>query len=83
MNIHDFDVLDLVTFAWKQKEAGARFQSAINITNQTKDTLIVRTDTDEFRMVGRPCELSSFSFVPTERNEPKERTYFNSEKQVS
>ncbi len=53
------------------------------IMAQLKDTLVVRTDTDEFTMVGRSCELSAHSFVPTERSVPRERTYYNSEKQVS
>ncbi|XP_013382418.1 uncharacterized protein C5orf49 homolog [Lingula anatina] len=50
---------------------------------EEKDDKIIRvsTDTDEFVMRGRPCELSAFAFVPTERNVPKERTYFNSERQ--
>ena len=47
-----------------------------------KDALYVKTDTDEFYLKGRSCELSAFSFVPTERHEPKERTCFNSEKKV-
>ncbi|KAK2154346.1 hypothetical protein LSH36_270g03060 [Paralvinella palmiformis] len=47
---------------------------------QFKDVLNVETDTDSYTLVGRPCELSAFSFVPKERNVQKERTVFNSEK---
>ena len=49
---------------------------------QYKDTLKVETSTNSFELIGRPCELSAFSFVPTERTDPKERVYFNSDKQV-
>ncbi|KAJ8303078.1 hypothetical protein KUTeg_019474 [Tegillarca granosa] len=41
-------------------------------------SLSVKTDTDEYTLQGRPCELSAFSFVPTSRNDPGERTYYNS-----
>ena len=37
---------------------------------------------DSFTLVGRPCELSSFSFVPKRRDEPTDRTYFNSARKV-
>lgn len=43
----------------------------------------VKTETDVFYLQGRPCELSSFSFVPKERHDPPERTVFNSRKPVS
>jgi len=43
--------------------------------------LSVQTETDKFYLHGRPCELSSFSFVPTHRNDPPERTAFNSFKE--
>ncbi|XP_064599161.1 cilia- and flagella-associated protein 90-like [Liolophura sinensis] len=46
----------------------------------SEEVLKVKTDSDEFVLRGRPCELSAFSFVPTERKEPVERTYFNSPK---
>ncbi|WAR12268.1 CE049-like protein [Mya arenaria] len=42
--------------------------------------IAVSTETDNFYLHGRPCELSAFSFVPTSRNEPAERTVFNSKK---
>jgi len=42
----------------------------------------VKTDTDEFVLHGRPCELSAFSFVAPNRHLPKERTYFNVDKKV-
>ena len=49
---------------------------------QFKDGLTVKTATNDYELVGRPCELSAFSYVPTERTDPKERVYFNSDKQV-
>ena len=39
--------------------------------------LDVQTDTSNFHLAGRPCELSAFSFVPTRRDDPPERTAFN------
>lgn len=42
--------------------------------------IAVKTETDEFYLCGRPCELSAFSFVPTQRHDPPERTAFNSRK---
>ncbi|KAL8620399.1 hypothetical protein ACOMHN_058733 [Nucella lapillus] len=42
--------------------------------------LQVETVADNYTLYGRPCEISAFSFVPTERNEPAERTVFNSTK---
>lgn len=45
--------------------------------------LEVKTDTDKFTLKGRSCELSAFAFVPTKRNEPAERTVFNTPKNVS
>ncbi|XP_005101312.1 uncharacterized protein C5orf49 homolog [Aplysia californica] len=48
---------------------------------ETPQGLTVVTSTDEFHIPGRPCELSAFSHVPTNRlNEPKERNCFNSDK---
>lgn len=43
----------------------------------------IETETNTFKMKGRPCELSAFSFIPTEREDPPERTVFNTPKQVS
>lgn len=43
--------------------------------------LAVQTETDNFYLSGRPCELSAFSFVPTQRQDPPERTAFNSKKE--
>jgi hypothetical protein len=54
------------------------------MATETEDddrTIRVKTDTDEFVLHGRPCELSAYSFVPTDRRLPKERTYFNVDKQ--
>ncbi|KAK7114606.1 cilia- and flagella-associated protein 90-like [Littorina saxatilis] len=42
--------------------------------------LNVETVADNYTLYGRPCEISSFSFIPTQRNEPAERTVFNSAK---
>ncbi|XP_022343045.1 cilia- and flagella-associated protein 90-like isoform X2 [Crassostrea virginica] len=41
----------------------------------------IETETNTFKMKGRPCELSAFSFIPTEREDPPERTVFNTPKQ--
>ena len=50
---------------------------------QTKDKLQVVCDTgDAYTLVGRSCELSAFSYVPTTHQVPKERTYFNTDKKV-
>ncbi|KAK6178308.1 hypothetical protein SNE40_013108 [Patella caerulea] len=37
----------------------------------------VHTERNSFRLSGRPCEISSYAFVPKNRNDPPERTYFN------
>lgn len=50
---------------------------------QFQGELRVQTDIGEEILRGRPCELSAFSYIPPSRKEPKERTYFNSEKQVN
>ena len=51
--------------------------------SQYKEELQVHCPSgDSYTLVGRPCEMSAFSFVPTERNLPKERTVFNSDKKV-
>ena len=42
----------------------------------------VKTDTDEFVLYGRPCELSAFSHIAPNRHVMKDRTYFNVEKKV-
>ncbi|XP_046576864.1 uncharacterized protein C5orf49 homolog [Haliotis rubra] len=44
------------------------------------EVIHVKTETDEFSLKGRTCEVSSFSFIPPERKNPPERTYFGSEK---
>lgn len=44
--------------------------------------LKIETGTNSYTMKGRPCELSAFSFIPTERDDPPERTVFNTPKQV-
>lgn len=50
---------------------------------QLEKVIYVKTDTDEFMMHGRPCELSANSFVPPSRPLAKERNVFNSERKVS
>ena len=61
------------------------YDSVILIVMEEKEakTVRVKTDTDEFVLHGRPCELSAFSYVAPNRYIPKERTYFNVEKKVS
>ena len=50
--------------------------------SKCQDTLSVNLKTGEtYELVGRPCEMSSFSFVPPRREEAKDRTYFNVDKQ--
>ncbi|XP_046359894.1 uncharacterized protein C5orf49 homolog [Haliotis rufescens] len=44
------------------------------------EVIHVKTETDEFCLKGRTCEVSSYSFIPKERKNPPERTYFGSEK---
>ncbi|KAL4234198.1 hypothetical protein ACF0H5_005851 [Mactra antiquata] len=55
---------------------------ADELEQNKEHSLTVQTDTDCFKLHGRPCELSAFSFVPTSRNDPPERTAFNSMKPV-
>ena len=45
-------------------------------------SIYVKTDTDEFVLKGRLCEVSAHSFIPPERNNPKELNYYNSDKKV-
>lgn len=49
---------------------------------QLKTAIKVKTDTDEFELYGRPCQLSAFSFIPPDRKLSKERTYYNADKKV-
>lgn len=49
---------------------------------QLKTVIKVKTDTDEFELYGRPCQLSAFSFIPPDRKLSKERTYYNADKKV-
>ncbi|KAL5022384.1 hypothetical protein ScPMuIL_001539 [Solemya velum] len=39
--------------------------------------LHVKTDTNQFTLRGRPCELSAYSFIPTNRGDPANRTFYN------
>lgn len=47
---------------------------------QLKTVIKVKTDTDEFELHGRPCQLSAYSFIPPDRKLSKERTYYNADK---
>ena len=49
---------------------------------ENQSTIYVKTESEEFNLKGRPCELSAFSFVPPSRNLPPERNIFNSSSQV-
>lgn len=49
---------------------------------QLENVIYVKTDTDEFLMHGRPCEVSANAFVPTSRPVDKNRNYFNTDRQV-
>ncbi|XP_041375497.1 uncharacterized protein C5orf49 homolog [Gigantopelta aegis] len=42
------------------------------------ETVHVKTDTADYTLKGHMCELSAFAFVPTKRDNPPERTVFNS-----
>lgn len=50
---------------------------------QLEDIIYVKTDTDEFLLHGRPCEVSANAFVPPSRPIDKNRNAFNVERQVS
>ena len=54
----------------------------IIMEDKEASTIRVKTDTDEFILHGRPCELSAFSYIAENRYLPKERTYFNVDKKV-
>ena len=54
----------------------------MSLDHQKTHGLEVQTETDNFYLSGRPCELSAFSFVPTQRHDPPQRTAFNSTKEV-
>jgi len=55
---------------------------SIAMEEKEAKSIRVKTDTDEFVLHGRPCELSAFSHIPPNPHLPKERTYFNVEKKV-
>ncbi|KAF6039250.1 C5orf49 [Bugula neritina] len=48
---------------------------------QLEDIIYVKTDTDEFLLHGRPCEVSANAFVPPSRPIDKNRNAFNVERQ--
>ena len=47
---------------------------------ESQEDIVVSTNTDKFVLKGRPCEFSAFAYVPPMRNDPPERTVYNSEK---
>ena len=49
---------------------------------QLENVIYVKTDTDEFLMHGRPCEVSANAFVPPSRPVDKNRNYFNTDREV-
>ncbi|PAA82251.1 hypothetical protein BOX15_Mlig001719g5, partial [Macrostomum lignano] len=72
---HRFDLYQRLCIFLLTREAKLLMEE-----EQSDFVIPVKTDTDEFVLRGRPCELSSFSFVPPERHAPRERTYFNVDK---
>ncbi|XP_033754661.1 uncharacterized protein C5orf49 homolog isoform X2 [Pecten maximus] len=50
------------------------------MAESTERKLEVQTDTNHFTLKGRPCEMSAYSFIPTKREDPAERTVFNTPK---
>ena len=63
-------------------EESLRLSSLMAMEEKEAKSIRVKTDTDEFVLYGRPCELSAFSYVAPNRQLPKERTYFNVHKKV-
>lgn len=56
-------------------------ENSDSINNSKRLFQIKCENNDEFTMYGRPCELSSFSYVPQSRKyEPPERSIYNSKK---
>lgn len=49
---------------------------------QLENVIYVKTDTDEFLMHGRPCEVSANAFVPPMRPADRNRNAFNTDRQV-
>ena len=50
---------------------------------QLENVIFVKTETDEFVLKGRPCEVSANAFVPPSRPNDKERNAFNMDRTVS
>ncbi|OWF55231.1 uncharacterized protein C5orf49 homolog isoform X2 [Mizuhopecten yessoensis] len=50
------------------------------MAESTERQLEVQTDTNHFTLKGRSCEMSAYSFIPTKREDPPERTCFNTPK---
>ena len=50
---------------------------------QLEDVIHVQTETDEFFMHGKPCELSANAFVPPSRPADKNRNAFNFTREVN
>lgn len=59
----------------KRRELSARLKPG--------EPIVVNTNGERFVLKGRPCELSSESFVPPRRIISKERTFYNTEPKVS
>lgn len=45
----------------------------------TKQNIVVDAADGRYELNGRPCELSAFSYVPTQRFDPAENTFFNNQ----
>ena len=58
----------------KRRELSARVRPGVPI--------IVNTNGERFVLKGRPCELSSESYVPPRRMIARERTFYNTEPKV-
>ncbi|XP_069112583.1 cilia- and flagella-associated protein 90-like isoform X2 [Argopecten irradians] len=50
------------------------------MAQSTERKLDVQTDTNRFTLTGRSCEMSAYSFIPPKREDPPERTVFNTPK---
>jgi len=43
----------------------------------TKQTIVVDAADGQYQLIGRACEVSAFSYVPTKRHDPPQHTFFN------
>lgn len=68
----------------KYSERRSSFPLKTKMSTFVPEQIHVQTETDQFDLKGFTCELSANAFVPpTRRNQPKERNYFNSHKEVN